>query len=118
MGASVLRALRAVGSGGDGEAESEGWSGENGGSDATSDAETEEDEEGHTLLTTWPWGTQESGERGLRGDARSSGSGSRKVTSATADGGETQDRHGEWREQRGKNGRRRGWEEAEPWGVG
>ena len=44
-GASGRRAPREVGRGGEGEAEIEGWSGESGVSDVTSDAETEEDEE-------------------------------------------------------------------------
>ena len=67
-----------------GEAESKGWSV---GSDATSDAETEEDEGGHAPLTTLPWGTQEIGARGLQGDVRAGGSDGWKVTSATANEG-------------------------------
>ena len=64
-GASGRRFTREVGRGGEGgEAESKGWSV---GSDATSDAETEEDEGGHAPLTTLPWGTQEIGARGLQG---------------------------------------------------
>ena len=46
------------------------------------DAETEEDEEGHDMLTALPWGTQESGARGLRMGVRAGGD----VTSGTADG--------------------------------
>ena len=40
---------------------------------------------GHKTLTASPWGTQESGARGLRVDARAGGSDSRKAPSATAD---------------------------------
>ena len=43
-GASGRRATREMGGGYTGEAESDGWSRESGGSDATSDAGTEEDE--------------------------------------------------------------------------
>ena len=43
------------------------------GSDAKSDAETEEEEGDHALLTASPWGTQESGKKGPRGDARAGG---------------------------------------------
>ena len=104
-GASGRRGPRAVGRGGEGgEAKIEGWSG---GSDTTSDAETEEDDWGHTPLTASPWGTQESGARGLRGDARAGGSDGRNVTSATADEGETRGRHGARREKGGKKGGRR-----------
>ena len=96
-GASGRRAPREVGRGGEGgEAESEGWSG---GSYATSDAETEEDDWGHVPLTALPWGTQESGARGLRRVARAGRSNGRNVTSATADKAETRGRHGAWREQ-------------------
>ena len=83
-GASGRRGPREVGRGGEEEAESEGWSG---GSDATSDVETEEDEGGHASLTVSPCGTQESGERGQQGDVRAGGSNSGKGTSTTADGG-------------------------------
>ena len=89
-----------------------------GGSDATSDAETEEDEGDHAPLTASPWGTQEIGERGPRGDARAGRSDGGKGTSATADGGETRGRHGAWREQGGGKGGCQGWEGVEPWGVG
>ena len=68
-------------------AKSEGWSGDSGGSDATSDAGLEEDKEEHAPLTASIWGTQEIGARGLRVGARAGGSGDRKVTSGTADGG-------------------------------
>ena len=72
------------GTGGD---ESEGWSGESGGSDATSDAESWEGEEEHSPFTASPWGTQESGGRGILVGVRASGSGGGKVTSRTADRG-------------------------------
>ena len=88
-GARGRRGLREVGRGGEGEAEREGWSGESGGSNATSDVEKEEDEGRHALLMATPWGTQESGGRGIRGDARADRSDDGKGTSATADGGET-----------------------------
>ena len=95
-----------------------GWSRESGSSDATSDAESEEGKEEHAPLTASPWGTQESRARGLRVGARSSGSGGGKVTSGTADGGETRSRHGVQKQHGGKKGGRRGWECADPWGVG
>ena len=66
-GASGLSATREVGGGGTGGAESEGWSGERGESDAASDAGTEKGEGEHAPLMTSPWGTQGSGARGLRG---------------------------------------------------
>ena len=56
----------------------------------TSDAESEEGKEEPALLTALPWGTQESGARGLRMGARAGRSGGGKATSGTADGG----RHG------------------------
>ena len=64
-----------------GEAESEVWSGR---SDDASDAETEEEGWGHNMLTALPWGTQESGARGLRVDAWAGGSDGRKAPSVTA----------------------------------
>ena len=82
--ASGRRVTREVGRGGAGGDNSEGWSGESGSSEATLDAESEEAEEEPAPLTTSPWGTQESGARGVRGDARAGGSNGRKVTSATA----------------------------------
>ena len=94
-GASGRRAMREVGGGGAGEVESEGWIGGSGGSDATSDAGTEESEGEHALLTLSPCGTQESGARWLRGYARASGSDGRKGTSTTAGGWGTRGRHGE-----------------------
>ena len=97
VGASGCRGPGEVGRGREGgESKSEDWSG---GSNDTLDAETEEDGWGNVPLTASPWGTQESGVRGLRGDARVSGSDGLKVTSATADKGETQGRHGARREQ-------------------
>ena len=82
------------------------------------DAETEEEEGDHAPLTALPWGMQESGERGPQEDARAGGSNGRKGTSATANGGETRGRHRAWIEQGRKKVGRRGWEGAEPWGVG
>ena len=64
--------------------DSEGWSGESGSSDVTSDAESEEVKEEPTQLMALPWGTQESGARGLRVGERAGRSGDRKVTSGTA----------------------------------
>ena len=64
-GESGRKAPREVGRGGEEEAGSKGWSRESGGSDATSDAETEEEEGDHVRLTASPWDTQESGERGI-----------------------------------------------------
>ena len=64
-GASGRRATREVGEGGAGGDNSEGRSGESGGSNATLDAESEEGKEEHALLTASPWGTQESGARGI-----------------------------------------------------
>ena len=114
MGVSSRRAPRKVGRGGEGEAKSEGWSGESGGSNTTLDAEIEKDEGGYSPLTASPWGMQESGERGQWGDARAGRRDSGKGTSATADRGETRGRHGAWRVQGGKKGGRPGWEGAEP----
>ena len=74
--------------------DSEGWSRKSGISDRTSDAESEEGEEEPASLTESPWGTQESGERGLRVGARAGGSGGGKATSRMADGRETRIRHG------------------------
>ena len=54
-GASDRMATREVGGGVAGEAESEGCSWESGGSNATSNAGTEEDEEEHAPLTALPW---------------------------------------------------------------
>ena len=87
-GASGHRATREVGEGGAGGDENEGWSREIGGSNATSDAGSEEGEEEHAPLTASPRGTQESGARRLRVGARAGGSGGGKVTSGTADGGD------------------------------
>ena len=94
-------------SGEGGEAESEGWSG---GNDNALDTETEEEVWGHAPVTASPWGTQESGARGLRVDVRAGRSDGRKVPSATAGKAGTQGRHGAWHEQRAKKGGRRGWE--------
>ena len=114
-GASVRRGPREEGRSEEGgEAERKGWSG---GSDDASDADTEEEGWVHTMLTASPWGAQESGERGLRVDARAGGSDGRKAPSAMVDKAGTRGRHGAW-EQRAKNGGRRDWEEAEPLGVG
>ena len=106
-GARGCRAPKKVGRGGEGEGGSEVWIGESGGSDATSDAEMEDDEGILAPLTASPWDTQESGGRGLQGDARDGGSDDGKGTSATADRGETRGRHGALREQ-GKKRRPRG----------
>ena len=78
-----------MGRGGVGRDDSEGWSGEIGSSDVTSDAESEEAEEEPAPLTASPWGTQESGASGLQMGARAGRSGGRKATSGTAGGGET-----------------------------
>ena len=80
VGVSGHRALREVGRGGAGEDESKRWSGESRRSDVTLDAGTEEDEVDHAPLTASPWGMQESGARGLQGDARDGGSDSGKGT--------------------------------------
>ena len=80
----------------------EGWSGERGSSDATFDTELELGKEEPALLTASPWDAQESGARGLRRGGRAGGSGSRKVTSGTADGRETWSRHGPQTQQGGK----------------
>ena len=101
-GASGRRATREVGRGGAEGDDSEGWSGESGSSDTTSDAESEEGEEEHAPLTASPWDTQESGARGLHVGARAGGSGGGKVTSGTADRGETQSRHGAQKQHGGK----------------
>ena len=49
---------------------------------------------------------------------RASGSDGRKIPYATANEAETRGRHGARREQGAKKGGRRGWERAEPLGVG
>ena len=51
-------------------------------------------------------------------DTRAGGSDGQKVPSATANKAETRGRHGARREQGAKKGGRRGWERAEPLGVG
>ena len=94
VGASGRRATREVGRGGAGGDDSEGWSGESGSSDRKSDMESEEGKEEHAPLTASPWGTKESGARGLRVAARAGGAGGGKATSGTANGGETWSRHG------------------------
>ena len=103
-GASGRRFTREVGRGGAGGDNSEGWSGERGSSDETSDAESEEGEEEPAPLTALPRGTQESGASGIRLGARAGGSGGRKFTSGMAGGVETRSRHGAqkkpWREKR------------------
>ena len=76
-----------------GEAKCKVWSG---GSDATSDVETEEDEWVHAPMMASPWGTQESGARGLRVDAQAGGSNDRKSPSAKADEAGVRGRHGDW----------------------
>ena len=91
-----------MGGGGEGEAESEGWRRESGGSNATSDAEMEEDEGEHAPLTASKRGKQEIRARGLRGDARAGGSGGRKCTSVTANGGRMRGRHGARKENGGE----------------
>ena len=102
--ASGRRDTREVGRGGAGGDDSEVWSGESGSSNATSDAESEseEAEEEPAPLKASPWGTQESGASGLRMGARAGGSGGRKATSGTADGGETRSRHGAGKNMAGK----------------
>ena len=91
-GASGSRGSREEGRSGTGEgAESTGWSG---GSDDTSDVETEEEGWVHDTLTELPWGTQENGARGLRVDALAGGSEGRKSPSATANEAGTRGRHG------------------------
>ena len=76
-GESGRRGSREEGRSGTGEgAESTGWSG---GSDDTSDVETEEEGWGYNTLTASPWGMQESGARGLRVNARAGGSDGRKL---------------------------------------
>ena len=112
-GASGRRAMRDVGRGGAGADNSEGWSEESGSSDARSEAESEEGKEAHTKLIASPWGMQESGECGLWMGVRAGGSGGRKGTSRTADGGETRSRHGAQKKNSGKKGGRRGWENAD-----
>ena len=64
--------------------DSEGWSWESGSSDGTSEAESEEGKEEPAPLAASPWGTQESGARGLWVGARAGGSGGGKATSGTA----------------------------------
>ena len=83
---------------GDREAKSEGWSV---GSDEASDEETEdegmpagEQEGSEVMQKASPWGMQESGEVGIRVDARAGGNDGRKAPSATANKAETQGRHG------------------------
>ena len=109
---------RKVERGGVGEDDSEGWSGESGSSDTTSDAESEKGEEEPAPLMASPWDTQESEARGLRVGERAGGNSSGKVTSGTADGRETRSRHGAQKHHGGKNGGRRGWECDDPgeWG--
>ena len=115
--ASGRRATREVGGEGAGKAGSEVWSREIGGSDTTSNTGMDEDEGDHALMTASPWSTQESGERGLRGDARAGRSDGRKGTSTMADGGVTQGCHGARREQGEGKGGCRGWKGVETWGV-
>ena len=98
-----------------GEAESEGLSG---GSNATSDADMEEEGWGQDTLMVLPWGTQESGARGLQVDAQAGGSDGRKAPSVTAEEAGTGDRHGARQEQREENGGRWEWEGGKPSGVG
>ena len=81
------------------------------------DVGSEEGKEEHALLTALPWGTQESGEIGQRGDVRARESDGGKGTSATADEGVTRSHHGAWRVQGEENGGRRGGGGAEPLGV-
>ena len=69
----------------EGEARSAGWSGERGGSGATWDMEMEGVEGDHATLTASPWGTQESGARGLQVDVRAGRRDGGKVSSATVD---------------------------------
>ena len=108
-GASVRRGLQEdVRSVKGGEADSEGWSGE---SDDALYLEMEEEGWKNDSLTALPWGTQESGARGLRVDVRAGESDVRKSPSATADKAGMRGRHGAWQEQRAKNGGRRDWEE-------
>ena len=66
------------------------------------DAESEECEEEPAPLTASPWGMQESGARGLWVVWRAGGSGGRKVTSGTANRGETESRHGTQKQHGGK----------------
>ena len=80
--------------GGGGGGKSKGWSGDSGGSESTLETGSEEEEEDHVPLTASPWGTQESGARGLQVGARAGGSVSGKVTSGKADGRGTWSRHG------------------------
>ena len=84
----------------------------------TSDAESEEAEEEPAPLTASSWGTQESGASGLRMGAWASGSGGGKVTSGTADGGETRSCHRAGKIHGGEKGGSQGWECDNPWGVG
>ena len=55
------------------------------GSDDSLAAETEEEGWGHAPLMTLPWGTQESGARGLQVNAQACRSDGQKAPSATAD---------------------------------
>ena len=106
--ASGHRAPREVGRGGEGgEDKSEEWSG---GSYATLETETREDDLGHNPLTASPWGTQESGARGKQGVAIAGGSDGRNITFATADEAATRGHHGARREQGDKKVGRWGWE--------
>ena len=99
-GASGRRGPREVmRSGEGGESESEGW---RGGSDDALDAETEEEGWGHAPLMASPWGTQESGARGLQVDASSSGRDGRKSPSAAADEAGTRGSHEAWHGQGAK----------------
>ena len=114
-GASGRRVPREEGRSGEkGEAKSKGWIGR---SDDASDTDTEEEGWGHATLTVSPWGTQESGLRGLLADARAGGSDGRKSPSETADEAGTRGCHGAW-EKMAKNKGQRDWAEAEPLGVG
>ena len=86
---------------------SKGWSGGSEGDLAESEPEedrmTAGDPEGSgNMLTTLPWGTQESGAGGLQGGARAGGRDTRKPPSAAADEEEARGRHGERPGQGGK----------------
>ena len=106
-GASGRRGPREEGRSGEGgEAESKGCSGR---SNDASDAEMEGEGWIHNTLTALPWGTQESGARGLRVDARASGSDGQKPPSAMADEAGKRGRHGAWQGQGAKKGGQRGW---------
>ena len=116
--ASSHRSTMDIRRGGVGGGNSEGWNGESGSSNATSDSESEEGEEEPSPLMASPWGTQESGESELRVGARAGGSGGRKATSGTADGGKTWICHGAQKQHGREKGGLRGWENDDPWGVG